>query len=88
MAGRARRRTRSFSDAISALRLCAPARVATLLVEGRVVVEGGELRKLSLERILSRHRRLAAQLVGRGSGASGSGLGFGTARGQAGNNRD
>jgi cytosine/adenosine deaminase-related metal-dependent hydrolase len=55
-------------DAVSALLLCAPARVSTLLVEGRVVVEGGELRALSLERILSRHRRLAAQLVWRGSG--------------------
>jgi hypothetical protein len=42
--------------------------VATLLVEGRVVVESGELRTLSLDRILARHRRLAAQLVGRGAG--------------------
>lgn len=55
-------------DAVSALLLCAPARVTTLLVEGREVVEGGELRTLSLDRILARHRRLAARLVGRGSG--------------------
>src|SRR5579864_5411390 len=60
-------------DAVSALLLCAPARVSTLIVEGRVVVEGGELRTLSLERILARHRRLAAQLVGRGTGVAGSG---------------
>ena len=51
-------------DAVSALLLCAPARVDTLVIEGRIVVEGGELRTLSLERILSRHRRAAAALVG------------------------
>jgi 8-oxoguanine deaminase len=50
-------------DAMSALLLCAPARVDTLVVEGRVVVEGGELRTLPLGRIAARHRRLAAKLV-------------------------
>ena len=34
---------------VSALLLCAPARVRRLVVEGRIVVEGGELRTLSLE---------------------------------------
>jgi cytosine/adenosine deaminase-related metal-dependent hydrolase len=53
-------------DAVSALLLCAPARVDTLLVEGRIVVEGGELRTLALDRIVSRHRRLAAKLVAHG----------------------
>jgi 8-oxoguanine deaminase len=51
-------------DAVSALLLCAPAQVDTLLVEGRVVVEGGALQTLSLEAILRRHRKLAAKLVG------------------------
>jgi cytosine/adenosine deaminase-related metal-dependent hydrolase len=49
-------------DAVSALLLCAPAQVDTLLVEGRVVVEGGALQTISLESILRRHRKLAAKL--------------------------
>ncbi len=50
-------------DAVSALLLCAPARVDTLVVNGRVVVESGELRTVSLGPVLSRHRRLAARLL-------------------------
>jgi cytosine/adenosine deaminase-related metal-dependent hydrolase len=50
-------------DPVSALLLCAPARVDTLVVEGRIVVESGELRTLALDPIVARHRRLAAQLV-------------------------
>ena len=50
-------------DALSALLLCAPAQVDTLIVEGRVVVEDGELRSVSLAPILARHRRLAVKLV-------------------------
>ena len=53
-------------DPVSALLLCAPSRVATLIVNGRVVVEDGQLRTLSLESIVSRHRRLARKLVGEG----------------------
>jgi 8-oxoguanine deaminase len=49
-------------DAVSALLLCAPAQVDTLVVEGRVVVEGGALQTVSLESILRRHRKLAARL--------------------------
>ncbi len=52
-------------DAVSALLLCAPARVDTLIVEGRVVVEGGELRTISLEPVIARHRRLAACALNR-----------------------
>jgi 8-oxoguanine deaminase len=51
-------------DALSALLLCAPAPVDTLVVDGRIVVEAGELRTLSIEPIVARHRRLAARLVG------------------------
>jgi cytosine/adenosine deaminase-related metal-dependent hydrolase len=50
-------------DAFLALLLCAPARVNTLVVDGRVVVDGGELRTLSLEPVLVRHRRFATKLV-------------------------
>lgn len=52
-------------DAISALLFCAPTRVETLVVEGRVVVEDHELKTLGLEAILARHRRLAAKIVAR-----------------------
>ena len=51
-------------DAVSALLLCAPTRVSTLVVEGRVVVEAGELKTISLDRVLPRHRRLAARMQG------------------------
>ena len=49
-------------DAVSALLLCAPAQVSTLVIEGRVVVDGGELRTIALETVLRRHRRLAAKV--------------------------
>ena len=49
-------------DAVSALLLCAPAQVDTLVVEGRVVVEGGELQTISLDSVLRRHRTLAAKI--------------------------
>ncbi|HMD99333.1 MAG TPA: 8-oxoguanine deaminase [Terriglobia bacterium] len=51
-------------DTVSALLLCAPSRVETLVVEGRVVVENHELKTLSLGPVLDRHRRLAAKIVG------------------------
>jgi len=49
-------------DPVSALLLCAPSRVDTLIVEGRIVVAAGELQTVSLEGILRRHRRAAARL--------------------------
>jgi cytosine/adenosine deaminase-related metal-dependent hydrolase len=51
-------------DVAAALVLCAPTRVETLIVEGRVVVENHELRTVTLDPILARHRRLAAKMVG------------------------
>ena len=54
-------------DAVSALLLCAPTRVAALIVEGRVVVEGGELRTLSLDRIVARHGRASRRILSPGS---------------------
>jgi len=53
-------------DPVSALLLCTPARVDALVIEGRVVVESGELRTLALDRLLARHRRLAVRLLGAG----------------------
>ena len=52
-------------DALSALLLCAPTRVSTLIIDGRVVVESGVLQGISLPPILGRHRRIAAKIVGR-----------------------
>jgi 8-oxoguanine deaminase len=51
-------------DPVLALLLCAPTRVHTLVVDGRVVVEAGELRTVELEPVLARHRRIAARLLG------------------------
>ena len=51
-------------DAVSALLHCAPARVSTLIVEGRVLIEGGELRTIALEPALGKHRLFAAKLIG------------------------
>jgi 8-oxoguanine deaminase len=51
-------------EAAVALVLCAPTRVETLLVEGKLVVENHELRTIALEPILARHRRFAAKMVG------------------------
>ncbi|HXK04826.1 MAG TPA: 8-oxoguanine deaminase [Verrucomicrobiae bacterium] len=50
-------------DPVSALLLCAPATVDTLIVEGRVVVSGGRLQTVSLDSILRRHRRSARRLI-------------------------
>ena len=52
------------SDPVAALLLCAPGRVSTLIIEGRVVVENHELQTLAIEPILAQHRRLAAKIVG------------------------
>lgn len=51
-------------DGVAALLLCAPTRVHTLVVEGRIVVENGELRTVDLERIVRKHRRIAAKILG------------------------
>jgi 8-oxoguanine deaminase len=52
-------------NAGAALVLCAPTRVATLIVEGQVVVENREIRTVALDPVLARHRRFAAKMVGR-----------------------
>ena len=50
-------------DALSALLLCAPTRVHTLVVEGRVVVESGRLQTVPLEAILTRHNHLVSKVT-------------------------
>ena len=51
-------------DALAATLLCAPTRVHILVVDGRVVVEGGQLTTLALEPVLKRHRRIASKITG------------------------
>jgi cytosine/adenosine deaminase-related metal-dependent hydrolase len=50
-------------DPVAALLLSGPARVRDLLVEGRVVVAGGEVATLDLPRLLERQRALARALA-------------------------
>jgi 8-oxoguanine deaminase len=52
-------------DPLLGLLLCAPTRVHTLVVDGQLVVENGELRTLALEPVLVRHRKAAARLLTR-----------------------
>ncbi len=50
-------------DPLLGLLLCAPTRVHTLVVDGRPVVENGELRTIALERVVARHRAIAARML-------------------------
>lgn len=50
-------------DPLAALLLCAPTRVRTLIVDGRVVVDEGELRTVALGPVLARHRRIATRIT-------------------------
>ena len=50
-------------DPLLGLLLCAPTRVHTLVVNGRPVVEDGEIRTIALERVVARHGRIAARLL-------------------------
>jgi cytosine/adenosine deaminase-related metal-dependent hydrolase len=51
-------------DALAALLLCAPTRVETLIVDGRIVVEDGALTTVALAPALRRHRRISARITG------------------------
>ncbi len=58
----------SFSgaeDPVSALLLCFPAPVRTLVIEGQVVVEDGKLTRLDLLPVVERHRRIASRITGK-----------------------
>jgi cytosine/adenosine deaminase-related metal-dependent hydrolase len=51
------------TDAVSALLLCAPAGVETLVIEGRVVVEDRALQTVRMGPVLKKHARMAARMV-------------------------
>lgn len=50
-------------DVLSAVLLCAPARASVLAVEGNVVVEGGELRTIALDRLIRRHAQASRRML-------------------------
>ena len=50
-------------DPVAALLLCAPPPADHVVVNGRVVVSGGQLATLDLPPLLERHNRLARMLV-------------------------
>jgi cytosine/adenosine deaminase-related metal-dependent hydrolase len=51
-------------DPVAALLLSGPTRVRDLVVEGRVIVAGGEIATLDLPRLIGRQRQLARVLAG------------------------
>ena len=51
-------------DPVAALVFCAPSRVALSIINGRVVVRGGELSTLDLPKHVARHNRLSRILAG------------------------
>ena len=50
-------------DPLSALTLCAPPRVALNMINGRVVVDGGQLVGLDLPALVERHSRHSARMI-------------------------
>jgi cytosine/adenosine deaminase-related metal-dependent hydrolase len=53
----------ALHDPVAALLLCASPRVATSVIDGRVVVRDGRITTLDLPALVRQHNRLAAQLV-------------------------
>jgi cytosine/adenosine deaminase-related metal-dependent hydrolase len=51
-------------DPVAALMLCGPARVRDLFVEGRQVVQGGQMATIDLPRVIERQNALARRLAG------------------------
>ena len=52
------------TDPLAALVFCTPPRVVYSIINGRVVVEGGELLAGELPTLIENHNRLAAELIG------------------------
>ena len=53
----------ALHDPVAGLVFCAPGRSSCVVVDGRVVVENGELRTVDLPVVLERHNRLSLKLV-------------------------
>jgi len=55
----------ALHDPVSALVFCTPPRVDLSVINGRVVVEDGELKTLELPPVIERHNRIAREMVER-----------------------
>jgi 8-oxoguanine deaminase len=53
----------ALHDPVAALVFCAPARSSWVVINGRVVVEGGRLATVDLRSVVERHNRLSLELV-------------------------
>ncbi len=53
------------SDPVASLVTCAPGRVALSVIDGRIVVEDGELRGVDLGALVARHNRISRSLLER-----------------------
>jgi hypothetical protein len=53
------------SDPVAALVTCAPTQVWLSIINGRIVVEGGELRTADLPLLIERHNRISRGLLER-----------------------
>ena len=53
----------ALHDPVAALVFCAPARSSWVVINGRVVVEGGRLVTVDLRSVVERHNRLSLELV-------------------------
>jgi 8-oxoguanine deaminase len=53
----------ALHDPVAALVFCAPSKVSTSVIDGKVVVRDGHLTTVDLGPIIERHNRLAGQLV-------------------------
>jgi cytosine/adenosine deaminase-related metal-dependent hydrolase len=53
----------ALHDPVSALVFCTPPRVDLTVINGKVIVEGGELKTLNLAPVVERHNRMAREMV-------------------------
>jgi 8-oxoguanine deaminase len=53
----------ALHDPVAALAFCAPERASLVVIDGRVVVEGGRLTTIDLPAAVERHNRLSLRLA-------------------------
>jgi hypothetical protein len=55
----------ALHDPVAAIVFCAPPRVDLSVINGRVIVEDGNLLTVELPRVIERHNRIAREMVAR-----------------------
>ncbi|WP_347556065.1 8-oxoguanine deaminase [Robbsia sp. KACC 23696] len=55
----------ALHDPVAALLFCAPSTVSTSVIDGKVVVRDGRITTIDLDRVVTRHNKLATQLSSR-----------------------